>query len=73
MTRVDDWLTPDEFAERYKFSVAGVTRACREGRLPARKILNRWRIDPRLDSLEESGDQLSVARVHRRRRDERAA
>lgn len=41
------YLTPQDVAERYQLSAAGVTRALREGRLPGVKILGRWRVDPR--------------------------
>jgi len=39
-------LTPAQVAERLNLSYAAVARALREGRLPGRKVLGSWRIDP---------------------------
>jgi excisionase family DNA binding protein len=41
---MNDYLTVEEFAARYRLSESAVYRALREGRLAGIQVLRRWRI-----------------------------
>jgi excisionase family DNA binding protein len=50
----EEWLTPKEYAERYKLSYSGVVALCKKQALPSIKCGSAWRIKAEAPNQSET-------------------